>query len=116
MNFKEFEEISSAVKKINTHKYYDIKFDFSKITYKKSNSIDLEEGISVLCPLECIQKSFACGTEKGKIKIYIKNSEDNEYTESGNWNMDDSPRTESITNLIELKKNEKKIKYGTSLN
>ena len=106
MNFKEFEEISSAVKKINTHKYYDIKFDFSKITYKKSNSIDLEEGISVLCPLECIQKSFACGTEKGKIKIYIKNSEDNEYTESGNWSMDDSPRTESITNLIELKKNE----------
>ena len=94
------------VKKINTHKYYDIKFDFSKITYKKSNSIDLEEGISVLCPLECIQKSFACGTEKGKIKIYIKNSEDNEYSESGNWSMDDSPRTESITNLIELKKNE----------
>ena len=73
--------------------------------YEKFDSIDLEEGVTVLCPLRCVKNSFACGTEKGKIKIYTKNTEDNEYAESGSWSIDKDPsKTESITSLIEPKK------------
>ena len=105
INFKEFEEISSALNKIDNSHYYNIKFDFSKINYKESDKINDNEGIIVLCPLKCIENSFACGTEKGKIKIYTKNMEDNEYAESGSWSIDKDPsKTESITSLIEPKK------------
>ena len=103
-NFDKFEEISSTLDKINKNHYYDIKFNFSKMKYEKSDFIDLEEGVTVLCPLKSVKNSFACGTEKGKIKIYTKNSEDNEYAENGAWEWDDSSKTEGITSLIELKK------------
>jgi hypothetical protein len=104
-NFEKFEQISTALNQINKDIFYDIKFDFSKMKYEKFDSIDLEEGVTVLCPLRCVKNSFACGTEKGKIKIYTKNTEDNEYAESGSWSIDKDPsKTESITSLIEPKK------------
>ena len=106
-NFDKFEEIKNALNKINKDIFYDINFNFTKLDFEKSESIDVEEGVTILCPLKCIKNSFACGTEKGKIKIYTKNSEDNEYAETGSWSMnEDSSKTESITSLIEPKKME----------
>ena len=112
-NFEEFEKISNALNKIDTSHYYDIKFDFKKIVYEKSDSLDLDEGVLVLCPLTCLKKSFACGTEKGKIKIYSKKDEDNEYTESGVWNKE-STGGYSITSLIEPRKRENLLISGST--
>ena len=119
INFKEFEEISSALNKIDNSHYYNIKFDFSKINYKESDKINDNEGIIVLCPLKCIENSFACGTEKGKIKIYTKNSEDYEYNESGSWNNDKEysekeEKINSITSLIEPNKMENILISGST--
>ena len=105
-NFDYFEKVSSAINKINKNHFYDIKFNFSKMEYEKSDFLDLEEGVTVLCPLKSIKNSFACGTEKGKIKVYTKNSENNDYAENAVWNLDDSSKNEGITSLIELKKME----------
>ena len=114
VNFEEFDTISSALNKIDTSRYYDIKFDFSKISYEQSSSIDESEGILILCPLRCIENAFACGTEKGKIKIYSKKKDDYEFQEFGVWSMDESSRTESITSLIEPKKMENYLISGST--
>ena len=112
INFDEIEKISTALNKIDTTHFYEIKFDFGKVAYDQSDSQNLGEGILVLCPLSSIPNSFACGTEKGKIKILSKKEGDYEYTESGSWSADSALRTPSINSLIELKKLENHLISG----
>lgn len=114
INFDEIEKISSALNKIDTSHFYEIKFDFSKVAYDQSESQNLGEGILVLCPLTSIKNSFACGTEKGKIKILSKKEGDYEYTESGIWSAGHESNLSSITSLVELKKLENYLISGGS--
>ena len=105
-NFEEIDEISISLNKIDTSHFYDLNFDFYKMTYENAETKSLGEGVIVLCPLRCIKDSFACGTEKGKIKIFTKNQDDYEYNESGSWNEENEnpSKINSITSLIEPKK------------
>ena len=105
-NFEEIDEISISLNKIDTSHFYDLNFDFYKMTYENAETKSLGEGVIVLCPLRCIKDSFACGTEKGKIKIFTKNQDDYEYNESGSWNNENEnpSKINSITSLIEPKK------------
>jgi len=105
-NFEEIDEISISLNKIDTSHFYDLNFDFYKMTYENAETKSLSEGVIVLCPLRCIKDSFACGTEKGKIKIFTKNQDDYEYNESGSWNNENEnpSKINSITSLIEPKK------------
>ena len=105
-NFEEIDEISISLNKIDTSHFYDLNFDFYKMTYENAETKSLGEGVIVLCPLRCIKDSFACGTEKGKIKIFTKNQDDYEYNEYGSWNKENEnpSKINSITSLIEPKK------------
>ena len=113
-NFEEIDEISLALDKIDTSRFYALNFDFSKMAYEQADTKDLDEGVIVLCPLRCIKNSFACGTEKGKIKIFSKNEDDYEYNESGSWNNENEnpSKINSITSLIEPNKMENYLISG----
>ena len=113
-NFEEIDEISLALDKIDTSRFYALNFDFSKMAYEQADTKDLDEGVIVLCPLRCIKNSFACGTEKGKIKIFTKNEDDYEYNESGSWNNENEnpSKINSITSLIEPNKMENYLISG----
>ena len=111
LNFNYIEDIYDSINNIKTSKYYNIKFNFKKLVYEKSQSIDTEEGITTIFPLKSIPKSFACGTTNGKIQIYSK-EDDYEYalvSESGNQD-----KGSSINALIELKKTDKCLISGSS--
>ena len=111
VNFDLIETIHKSVDKINSSSYYKIKFNFKKLFYEKSQTIETNKGITAICPLKSIPKSFACGTIDGKIQIYAK-EDDYEYsmiTETKKNNNNNS-----INVLIELKKNEKYLLSGSS--
>ena len=112
-NFDQFETINSALKKIDISSYYDVKFIFGQNNYDLKQSIDIEEGVTSLCTLKSFEKSFACGTDKGKIKIFFYNEEEKEYEESGNWSLENSS-VGSITSLIELNKIENTLISGSN--
>ena len=113
LNFDQFEKINSALQEIDTSSYYDIKFIFGQTKYDIKQSLDIEEGVTTLCPLKSIEKSFACGTDKGKIKIFFYNEEEKEYEEAGSWSLENSSLS-SITSLIELKKFENTLISGSN--
>ena len=109
LNFEHIENAYNSLNKINFNKYYNIKFDFRNLVYEKGETIELEEGITAVCPLKSLQKSFACGTSKGKIQIYTK-EDDYEYTmkaeAKGNQN--------SVNVLLETLRPEKYIISATT--
>ena len=106
MNFDLIENIHKSLNKINSSLYYKIKFNFRKIFYEKEQSIDMSEGITAICPLRSIPKSFACGTINGRIIIYSKDEYEysSQMKEDKLYNRNNDKR--SINILIEVKKSD----------
>jgi WD40 repeat protein len=109
LNFEHIENAYNSLNKINFNKYYNIKFDFRNLVYEKNQTIELDEGITAICPLKSLKKSFACGTSKGKIQIYIK-EDDYEY----NMKAEAKGNQNSVSVLLETLRPEKYIISGTS--
>lgn len=109
LNFEYIEDAYNSLNKINLNKYYNIKFDFRNLVYEKSQTIELDEGITALCPLKSIKKSFICGTSKGKIQIYTK-EDDYEY----NMKAETKGNQKSVNVLLESIKPEKYIISGST--
>ena len=101
LNFDLIKNIHTSLDKINQSKYYNIKFNFRKLFYEKNQTIDSDEGITSICPLKSIPKSFACGTSNGKIRIYTK---EDDYEYSLVAEKIDKDNRNSVDALIELKK------------
>ena len=103
LNFDLIKSIHTSLDKINQSKYYNIKFNFRALFYEKNQTIDLDEGVTSICPLKSISKSFACGTSNGQIKIYTK-EDDYEYSLVAETKIDNRNSRYSVDSLIELKK------------
>ena len=110
LNFDLIENIYTSLKKINNSLYYNIKFNFRKIYYENSQTIEEDEGITSICPLKSIPKSFACGTSNGKIQIYTKEDEYEYSKKAESKESNDS----GINVLIELRKKEKYLLSGSN--
>ena len=109
INFDLIKNMHTALNKINQSSYYNIKFNFKKLLYENTQTIDSPEGVTSICPLKSIPNSFACGTSKGKIQIYSKKDE-YEYSKIGESQENDC----GINVLIELKKAEKYLLSGSN--
>ena len=110
INFDLIKEIHTSLNKIKDSKYYNIKFNFRKLFYELSESIDTDAGVTCICPLKSINNSFACGLNNGEIKIYSKN--DGEYSMIAESHKSD----QGINTIIELEKTEKHLITGSSDN
>lgn len=109
INFDLIKNIYNNLNKINNSLYYNIKFNFRKLFYEKSQTIEEDEGITALCPLKAIPKSFVCGTSNGKIQIYKKQDE-YEYEKV----TETKESKDSINVIIELQKTEKYLLSGSN--
>ena len=108
INFDLIKDIHTSLSKIRDSKYYNIKFNFRKLFYEASNSIDVDAGVTCICPLKCIEKSFACGLNNGKIIIY--SNKDGDYSMVAESHNND----QGINTIIELEKTEKHLMTGSN--
>lgn len=109
LNFDLIKNMYTSLNKINESLYYNIKFNFRKIHFENSQTIEENEGITSICALKSIPKSFACGTSNGKIIIYSK-LDDYQYEKVG----ESKEGNNGINTLIELKKKEKYLLSGSN--
>ena len=114
VNFNLIENIHKSLNKINSSLYYKIKFNFRKLFYEKEQSINMSEGITAICPLRSIPKSFACGTINGKILIYSKDEYQysSQMKEDKLYNRNNDKR--SINILVEVKKSDYYLLSGSN--